>query len=140
MDYKQRYNAAHKQWFSVKYPEAFASGFYSPPKMPQVAKANGLTRFIVNFIDWSGYHANRISSAGRYVEGKGFISSTTKKGTADIDATIKGRSLKIEVKIGKDRASVDQLKIQAKVRQAGGCYEFISTPDQFFELYDKFIL
>ena len=43
----------------------------------------------------------------------------------------------IEIKIGKDRASDFQLREQERERRAGGIYEFISTPEQFFELYDK---
>jgi len=43
----------------------------------------------------------------------------------------------IEVKVGKDRPSSDQLAEQAKERKAGGMYEFIQNPDQFLALYDK---
>jgi hypothetical protein len=41
----------------------------------------------------------------------------------------------IEVKVGKDRPSQDQLKEQAKERAAGGLYEFCRTPEEFLELY-----
>lgn len=80
---------------------------------------------------------------GRMVGGR-WIHSTTRKGTADISATIRdkngiGRSLMIEIKIGSDKASVHQLAEQAKERAAGGIYEFVSTPEQFFELFDKIL-
>jgi hypothetical protein len=45
----------------------------------------------------------------------------------------------IEIKVGKDTPSQHQLKEQIKEREAGGCYEFISTPEQFFDWYDGFV-
>ena len=77
---------------------------------------------------------------GRMVGGR-WIHSTTRKGTADISATIRdkngiGRSLMIEIKIGSDKASIHQLAEHAKERAAGGIYEFVSTPEQFFAIFD----
>ena len=137
MTYQDRYNTAHYAWFQLQYPSAFADGFYSKPKQPPVSKANGLTQWIVNFTDWSGYHANRISSAGRMVGGK-FIRGTTKKGTADISCIINGRAIMIEVKVGNDRASPEQLQQQVKVRNAGGAYEFVRTPQDYLIIFDKY--
>ena len=145
MTYKQRYQAAHEQWFQQQYPQAYRDGFYCSPKMPKVNTANGLTQFIINFIDWNGYHANRISSAGRFMPAtnkwdKGsFIPSTTKKGTADISAVLKGRAVMIEIKIGSDRPSAYQLEQQQLIRAAGGVYEFVSTPEGFFAVYDAIV-
>jgi hypothetical protein len=114
-------------------------GYYSPPNMPKVNTANGLTLFICNYINWMGYRATRISTTGRQVGGR-WIYGTTRKGTADISATLKGgKAVMIEIKVGKDRASEHQLKEQAKERAAGGIYEFISTPEQFFELFDRVV-
>jgi hypothetical protein len=42
----------------------------------------------------------------------------------------------IEIKIGSDKASQYQLKEQELERKAGGIFEFISTPEEFFVLYD----
>lgn len=42
------------------------------------------------------------------------------KGVLDVEATIKGRSVKIDAKIGKDRMRPDQLKYAAAVERAGG--------------------
>jgi hypothetical protein len=69
-----------------------------------------------------------------------YIPSTTRKGTADISATIKGKSVMLEVKVGRDKPSPEQIREQAKERSAGGIYEFVSSPGQFLELYDKLIL
>jgi hypothetical protein len=140
MNYREHYITAHKAMFQVKYPEAWRSGFYTPPKFPKVATANGLTNFITNYLTWSGMYANRISSAGRWLangnkwEGSGqFIPSTTSKGTADIHAIIKGRHVSIEVKIGKDKMSEHQHKEKAKIEAAGGLYWVISHPDELIK-------
>jgi len=136
---KQRYNAAHLRWQELTYPQAYKAGYTHDPAMPVVTKANGLTAYICNFLNWSGHRATRINVSGRKVKDK-WIRSTTRKGTADISATINGKSVMIEIKIGKDKASEHQLAEQIKERSAGGIYEFISTVDEFFLLYDKVIL
>jgi hypothetical protein len=142
---QQRYQQAHEAMFKIKYAAAYNGGFYCKPKMPKLATANGLTNFIVNFIDWTGGHANRISSAGRYIPGTNkfdggmFIPSTTKKGTADVSAIINGKAVMLEVKVGKDKPSEAQLNVQNQVRAAGGVYEFVSTPEEFFAFYDKLL-
>jgi len=138
MTSKQRYNAAHLHWQEHKYPEAFKSGFTHDPQMPVVTKANGLTNFICNYLNWMGHRATRINVSGRKVKDK-WIRSTTRKGTADISATIAGKSVMIEIKIGRDKPSPDQLAEKIKERNAGGIYEFISSPEEFFELYDSII-
>ena len=152
MTYKQRYNVSHETWFEIKYPNAYKDGFYLEPKIPKVDTANGLTSFICNFLSWKGHRATRINVSGRLIDGvetqpsgakigvKKWIPSSTRKGTADISATINGRSVMLEIKVGKDKPRPDQLSEQIRERNAGGIYEFISTPEQFFELYDKIVL
>ena len=134
-EWKLRYNTAHYNYTLQRTPNVVKDGFYTGPTIPAVAKANGLTQFICNFLNWSGYRATRINTMGRQINGK-FIPSATRKGTADISATIRGRSVMIEIKIGSDKASVHQLDEQKKERQAGGIYEFVSTPEQFFAIFD----
>ena len=148
MTFKQRYQAAHEQWFKVEYPHAYKDGYYLEPKYPKVDAANGLTTFICNFLHWKGHRATRVNVSGRLVDAKEkqasgnvigvkkWIPSSTRKGTADISATIKGRSVMIEIKVGRDKPRPDQLSEQIRERNAGGIYEFIGTPEQFFELYD----
>jgi hypothetical protein len=135
---KERYNEAHKAWFQEQYPNAWKDGLYSPPPMPTISKANGLTKYITNFLFWKGHRATRVNVQGRVVKGK-WIPSSTRKGTADISATIKGRSVMIEIKVGSDKARPEQLQEQERERRSGGIYEFISTADEFLELYDKII-
>lgn len=148
MTYKDRYQIAHEEWFKIKYPNAYKDGFYLEPKLPKINESNGLTTFICNYLSWRDHRATRINVSGRLVEGKEkqpsgvtlgvkkWIKSSTRKGTADISATIKGRSVMIEIKVGKDRPREDQLLEQARERKAGGVYEFIKTPEEFFALYD----
>jgi len=140
MTNKQRYNAAHLHWQEHKYPEAFKAGFTHDPSMPITTKANGLTKFITNYLNWMGHRATRINVSGRKVGDK-WIRSTTRKGTADISATIKinglGCSVMWEVKIGADKPSEFQLKEKEKEEQAGGKYFFVKTVDEFFEQYDS---
>lgn len=148
---KDRYAEAHEKWFQEKYPTAYNDGLYCKPKMPSTNKANGLTLFICNYLNWIGHRATRINTQGRLIDGKEkqpsgvvlttkkWIKSTTRRGTADISATINGRSVMIEVKVGNDRPSEFQLEEQERERKAGGCYEFIKNVDDFFTLYDKLI-
>lgn len=134
-EWRLRYNTAHYNYTLKNTPSVVKDGFYTGPTLPKVNKANGLTQFICNFINWSGGRATRVSSAGRFVAGK-YIYSTTRKGTADISSTINGRSVMWEVKVGKDKPSEHQLKEQAKEQAAGGLYHFVHTPEEFFYLYD----
>ena len=89
--------------------------------------ANGLTRCIIDFINsQGGCHAERISNEGVMREtpnGKAFRGfSSMQNGTADISATIRGRSVKIEVKIGTDRQSEAQKRYQRQIENAKGYY------------------
>lgn len=100
--------------------------------------ANGLTKAIIAFINLSGGAAERINNMGRMVDKTKIVKNhigqlqkigsvewqkgTGTKGTADISSTVKGMSLKIEVKIGKDRQSSDQKKYEESITEAGGVY------------------
>lgn len=115
------------------------------------ATANGLTKCIVDWINLNGYQAERISTTGRWIDnskivtdvlgnskriGSGkYIKGSGTKGSADISATIRGKSIKIEVKIGADRQSESQLKYQQDVERAGGIYFIAKDFDSFIEFY-----
>lgn len=148
MTWKQRYQQVHEKWFKQQYPIVYSDGHYCLPKFPSTKTANGLTSFICNFLNWSGHRATRINVSGRLIEGtqkqasgtvlkvKKWLKSSTRKGSSDVSSTIYGKSYMWEVKIGADKASDFQLAEQIKERKAGGCYEFVSTPDQFLSYYD----
>ena len=115
--------------------------------------ANGLTKCIVDWINLNGYQAERISTTGRYIDnskvvtdilgrtkkigGGKYIKGSGTKGSADISATIKGKSIKIEVKIGADRQSEYQKEYQQKIEQAGGVYFIAKDFDSFIDFYNK---
>jgi hypothetical protein len=117
------------------------------------SSANGLTKCIIFWINANGGQAERISNQGQYREGKKIpVGDSFKqlagkwtpgqgtKGTADISATIRGRSVKIEVKYGKDAQSDAQKQYQAMIQKAGGIYFIAKTFDDFILWYEHFIL
>jgi hypothetical protein len=148
---KQAYIDAHLRYFKAKYPSVAEHAIPVPKASDN--SANNLTKMVINYIQWNGYQAERISSMGRYIENKrtvidavGFqrtigsgqwIKGTTTKGTADISATIKGRSVKIEIKYGKDRQSEYQKQYEEAVTSAGGIYKIIHTFDEFIEFFNN---
>ncbi len=133
---KDRYQQAHEYNFKAEYPQAYADSKYFAPKMPDCNKANGLTLAIVYFLTWNGHRATRVSSSGRMVKGK-WIPGPTRKGAADVSATIQGRSVMLEIKIGADRPRPEQLRERELERKAGGVYEFVKTFEQFLTIYDS---
>lgn len=137
-----------------------ASGGRSMKIKPYSDKtANGLTRCIIDFLTFSEWQAERINSSGRMVDRRyaytdvlghrrqigsvEWAKGTGTKGTADISATIAGRSVKIEVKIGRDRQSEAQKQYQERIEKSGGIYfiatsmtDFLKWYNQKFEQYD----
>ena len=111
--------------------------------------ANGLTRCIIDFIELRGWQAERITITGKPNEAKDSRGRTvgvtwTKShmtiGTADISATIQGRSVKIEVKIGTDRQSDAQRRYQSEIERAGGLYYIARDFNEFVKWYNATLL
>ena len=116
--------------------------------------ANSLTKAIVKWINLNGYQAERISTSGRWVDnskvvtdvlgnqkkiGSGkYIKGSGTKGSADISATIKGRSIKIEVKM-KDKQSEAQKEYQKAIERAGGIYFIAKDFTSFYEFYSTLV-
>jgi hypothetical protein len=65
--------------------------------------------------------------------------STATKGSADISATIEGLSVKIEVKIGKDRQSEYQKIYQENIEKAKGKYWIVKNFSDFYEKYQNLL-
>lgn len=106
--------------------------------------ANELTRKIIRFIESQGWQAERIAVMGRPIERRNcaghvvavdWAKSNMTVGTADISATIKGRSVKIEVKVGADRQSIAQWKYQQSIERAGGLYYIARDFETFVDWY-----
>jgi len=111
--------------------------------------ANGLTKCIIDYIRFTGGQAERINTTGRPIDRRTtytdvigrrrvvgsieWIPGTSTNGSADISATIKGRSVKIEVKIGKDRQSDAQKQYQETIENAGGIYTIAKDFTSFYE-------
>jgi cyanophycinase-like exopeptidase len=121
---KTFYNIENK----LKYPSIPSYGLVTPKFAD--GTANGLTACIIAWIRLHGGQAERISIVSRQVKGK-FVHSSMTIGTSDISAIYQSKSLKVEVKIGKDRQSEAQKEYALSVEKAGGLY-FIATDFQMF--------
>ena len=142
-------NEMNREYLRKKYPDIPPEYLHCKPI--KANSANELTKAVIIFIRLSGGQAERISVTGRIINTRKtytdilghrkqigsvkYIPSAMTKGSADISATIHGKSIKIEIKWGKDRQSPAQAKYQAEIEKAGGIYIIVSTFDQFYEMY-----
>jgi hypothetical protein len=116
---------------------------------------NTLTKCVIDYITFRGFHAERINSTGaikdnrttskdvlgniRTIGSVDWIKSTTQSGTADISATIQGRSVKIEIKCkatGDIYQSEAQKKYQRQIENAGGVYLIVTTFEDFYNWFN----
>lgn len=149
---KKRYKDVELEYLKAKHPTVPES-FLATSSITDKS-ANGLTKMIVSFIQMSGYQAERINTMGTYraakkytnldgvtrTVGKGsYTKSGSTSGSADISATINGRSVKIEIKIGSDRQSDAQKAYEKAIVQAGGLYLICKNFDDFIEWFDTFM-
>lgn len=151
---KDKLNALMIESLKLKYPNMPEA--YIPKTEWNDNSANALTKCVIAWIQFMGGQAERISSQGQYREGKkipvgsGIMAHTKQlpgkwtpgqstKGTADISATIRGRSVKIEIK-QKDKQSEAQKQYQASIERAGGVYIIVRDFDSFVEWYEQFTL
>lgn len=79
-----------------------------------------LVREIMLYISSIGGVCTKIDTPGLLFTRNGQPVKIGTKGVLDIEATIKGRSVKVDAKIGKDRLSTEQKKYAAAVERAGG--------------------
>lgn len=125
---------------------------YVKPPTYNDSTANGLTTCIIDFLNMmDGTHAERISNEGRTIDTRKTITnvvgqvrqigsikrikSSMQLGTADISATILGRSVKIEVKIGNDRQSLDQKEYERQIKDARGYYFIAKDFETFYNWF-----
>jgi hypothetical protein len=113
--------------------------------------SNELTKSIITWIRLNGGQSERISVTGRMIDRREvitdclghrrqigstqWIKSSMQRGTADISATINGRSVKIEVKLQRDRQSEAQRSYQSQVEKSGGLYYIAKDFQCFYEWY-----
>ena len=151
---KERLKQSELAYKSIKYPtmptELMATTMHSDKD------TNSLTRCVLDWLKFEGWQGERISTTGKYIDsreqftdvlgrtrtiGSGkYIPGTGTKGSADISATIRGRSVKIEIKFGKDRQSDAQKRYQEQIESAGGTYIIVKEFDSFIVWYDEFII
>lgn len=137
-----------------RYPAAFiASGGYNQRVKPYSDKTtNGLTRCIIDFLNFSGHWSVRVNVQGQarvrkipkfnilsgqieQHEKVQWTKGMTAKGTPDIDSIIFGKPAKIEVKAGKDKIRDEQVEQGQRIQDAGGLYYVASTMPLFLEWY-----
>ncbi len=142
-------NEMNRAYLRNKYPDIPPDLLYCKPI--KANSANELTNAVIKFIRLTGGQAERISVTGRTINTRKtytdilghrkqigsvkYIPSAMSKGSADISATIQGKSIKIEIKWGHDRQSQAQAKYQAEIEKAGGIYLIVHTFDEFYEWY-----
>ena len=161
--WKLRYNTAHYNYTLQRTPNVVKDGFYTTPPTPIVTKSNGLTTFIINFLNWSGSHGERTNNMGiptvkkipkmnifsgkvEYRDGgMEWKKGNGKKGSSDVKGHVKTPKHKfpipvyIEVKIGKDKMSDEQFKYKDIVTKTGALYCVVKNPEDWFKFYDKVV-
>lgn len=126
---------------------------YLPPSKMKCNSANSLTQCVLKWLRLNGHQAERINTQGRRMDQTRVVSDclgnrrtigsvkwvpgTGTRGSADVSSIIRGRSVKIEIKWGRDRQSDDQRVYQANVEMAGGVYLICRTFDEFYEWYNS---
>lgn len=100
--------------------------------------ANGLTTCVCDWIKFHGGDAQRVNTTGtmRKINGEmKWTHSGSRRGSADIHAIVAGRAVSIEIKIGRDQLSGQQLSEKLRVEAAGGIYFVARSMDQFTRWY-----
>jgi hypothetical protein len=138
-----------------KLKERFPNNPYPPKQLYSDSTTNGLTACVIDYIKLRGFHAERINSLGRQIDNRTtstdvlgnsriigstkWIKSSGQNGTADISATIQGRSVKIEVKCkatGDNIQSDVQKDYQRQIEHSGGTYLIIRTFQDFYNWFN----
>ena len=125
---------------------------YVTPSKYSDKTANGLTKCIIDWLRFNGHQSERINTQGRVVDKTKVVKDVLgcrrsigsvewqkgsgTKGSADISAIIGGRSVKIEVKSGRDVQSKQQKAYQQDVEKAGGVYFIAKDFSSFCEWFD----
>lgn len=143
----------YKGYEVIKYPLTGGAGAF-PPYFKQSSTTNGLTKCIIAYIRLNGWQAERINTTGRMLDNtkivedvcgiqrqigsKKYIPGTGTKGSADISATISGKSVKIEIKNEKtkDRQSEYQRSYQSVIDLSGGVYFIATNLEMFISWFD----
>jgi hypothetical protein len=135
-------------------PAAFeASGGYSM-KIPAYSDetSNGLTKAILDFLNFSGHWAVRVNTQGQarvrripkfnILSGRveqhekvQWTKGTTKRGTPDITAIVDGQGVQLEIKVGRDQIRDEQTEQGHRITEAGGHFFVAQNMPLFLEWY-----
>src|SRR3990167_3031974 len=96
-----------------------------------MSDASNLTNQIIDYIYSVGGYAWRASSVGVYDTKTHAYRTAPKKGVSDILACYKGRLVAVEIKIGKDRLSDEQIGFMRNIQHVGGI-AFVATDFESF--------
>lgn len=164
MTWNERYRIAHAEHCKRTYPVAFeaSGGIAMLVTYPKVTSTNGLTRAVINYLQWEGHHAERVNNMGRPVDKRStyidvvgryrvlgsleWQKGTGTNGTADIHADLCHINhrfpvpVKLETKYGKDKMSDAQYSYEEMVTSKGGVYVIVKDIQSFFVWYDSFLL
>ena len=101
--------------------------------------ANGLTACIVAYSKLLGFFASRLNTTGVYdAKLKRYRHSTQRRGLPDVYITATGgRSLFVEVKVGRDKMSHHQEAVRDEQRRCGGLFFTARNFTEFKEWIDN---
>ena len=114
---------------------------YIPRSKYSDRDANGLTRCIVDYLNYSGHFATRLQSTGQYrADLKRFIGSQQRAGLPDVFAVVEGRAVFAEVKIGRDSLSQTQKDTISDLENAGAACHVSKDFQGFYDWFTAHFL
>lgn len=102
-----------------------------------MSEATILTSNVIDYVYRKGGYAWRASSTGIFDSSAGRWRAAAKKGVSDVLAVYQGRAFAIEIKIGKDRLSLEQTGFLNNFAHAGGSWYVASYFDDFKIWFDE---
>ena len=104
-----------------------------------MSEASDLTNQIINFIYQQGGYGWRASSVGVYDSKAQSYRTAPKKGVSDILACWNGRLIAVEIKIGKDRLSDEQIGFMKNIEHTGGIAFTARNYDDFVNSWNLLV-
>ncbi len=92
----------------------------------------------VEYVDVVG--RTRIIGSLEWQKGSGDLGSSDAKGHLNLKNHIYAIPLYVEIKYGKDKMSNNQKSYGEKINNSGGIYVVIKNIDQWFDVYDNYLL
>lgn len=112
---------------------------YIPQSKFESVTSNGLTECVLKWLTLKGHYTSRIQSQGQFNEKLGvWTKSTVRRGIGDVMAIIGGRSIMIEIKVGRDRQSDHQKRTESEVTESGGLYLIVRSFSDFLTWYESY--